>query len=89
MRKVQNAFRLENLDLSGADCFVLDMLGDNIPDPVMDKLLAEMAKRTVLKNDMNHVDNHNQNLLKYPQPSPSPFHLRHLPPQVVLHQQSI
>eukprot|EP00092_Neocalanus_flemingeri_P061273 GFUD01073628.1.p2 GENE.GFUD01073628.1~~GFUD01073628.1.p2 ORF type:complete len:185 (+),score=35.78 GFUD01073628.1:3-557(+) len=63
MRKVR-AWRLENLELSGADCFVLDMLGDNIPHPVMDQLLGEIAKRTVMKNDLDHVDNHNQNLLK-------------------------
>jgi len=63
MRKVR-AWRLENLELSGADCFVLDLLGDNIPHPVMDQVLGEIAKRTVMKNDLDHVDNHNQNLLK-------------------------
>jgi len=63
MRKVR-AWRLENLELSGADCFVLDLLGDNIPHPVMDQVLGEIAKKTLLKNDLDHVDNHNQNLLK-------------------------
>jgi len=53
-----------NLELSGADCFVLDLLGDNIPHPVMDQVLGEIAKKTLLKNDLDHVDNHNQNLLK-------------------------
>merc|ERR1711992_1615 len=63
LRKVR-AWRLENLELSGADCFVLDLLGDNIPHPVMDQVLGEIAKKTLLKNDLDHVDNHNQNLLK-------------------------
>jgi len=62
MRKVR-AWRLDNLELSGADCFVLDMLCDNIPHPVMDQVLGEIGKRTVnkLKNDLDDTDNHNQN----------------------------
>jgi len=63
MRKVR-AWRLENLELSGADCFVLDLLGDNLGHPIMDQVLGEIAKKTLLKNDLDHVDNHNQNLLK-------------------------
>jgi len=63
MRKVK-AWRLNNLQLSGADCFVLDLIGDNIPQPVMDQLLVEIAKRTVIKTDMDQVDNHNQSLFK-------------------------
>ena len=59
MRKVR-AWRLENLELSGADCFVLDLLGDNIPNPMMDQVLGEIAKKTFL----DHVNNHDQNLLK-------------------------
>jgi len=61
MRKVR-AWRLENLELSGADCFVLDMLSDNLPHPVMDQVLGEIAKRTVskLQNDLDNLDNHNQ-----------------------------
>jgi len=59
-RKVR-AWRLENLELSGADCFVLDMLSDNIPPQCMDQVLGELAKRTVskLQNDLDNVDNHN------------------------------
>jgi len=30
----------------------------------MDQLLGEIAKRTVMKNDPDAVDNHNHNLLK-------------------------
>jgi len=30
----------------------------------MDQVLGEIAKKTLLKNDLDHVDNHNQNLLK-------------------------
>jgi len=62
MRKVR-AWRLDNLELSGADCFVLDMLCDNIPHPVMDQVLGEIGKRTVskLQNDLDATDNHNQN----------------------------
>ena len=63
MRKVR-AWRLENLELSGADCFVLEKVGDNLPHTVMDQLLGEIAKRTVMKNDPDAVDNHNHNLLK-------------------------
>ena len=37
MRKVR-AYRLDNLVLSGADCFVLDMLADNLPHQVMDQV---------------------------------------------------
>ena len=37
MRKVR-AWRLDNLELSGADCFVLDMLADNLPHQVMDQV---------------------------------------------------
>ena len=37
MRKVR-AWRLDNLELSGADCFMLDMLADNLPHPVMDQV---------------------------------------------------
>ena len=37
MRKVR-AWRLDNLELSGADCFVLDMLADNLPHTVMDQV---------------------------------------------------
>jgi len=55
------AWRLENLDLSGADCFVLDKLSDNMPMQDMDQVLGEIAKRTVskLQNDLDNVDNHN------------------------------
>ena len=35
MRRVK-AWRLENLELSSADCFVLDMLAANIPHNIMD-----------------------------------------------------
>eukprot|EP00092_Neocalanus_flemingeri_P029907 GFUD01032472.1.p1 GENE.GFUD01032472.1~~GFUD01032472.1.p1 ORF type:complete len:376 (+),score=66.60 GFUD01032472.1:58-1185(+) len=52
MRKVR-AWRLENVELSGADCFVLDMLGDNITPPVMDQLLGDIAKRTVRSYDLD------------------------------------
>ena len=37
MRNVR-AWRLENLDLTGADCFVLDMLAANLPHNVMDQV---------------------------------------------------
>jgi len=59
-RKVR-AWRLENLELSGADCFVLDKLADNMPMQNMDQVLGEIAKRTVskLQNDLDNVDNHN------------------------------
>ena len=64
LRKVK-ASSLEYLSLSGADCFVLHMLSDNLPPhPLMDQFLIEMSKRTVMKNDLDHMDNHNQNLLK-------------------------
>ena len=39
MRKVR-AWRLDNLELSGADCFVLDMLADNLPHTVMDQVCS-------------------------------------------------
>jgi len=63
MRKVK-AWRLDNLELSGADCFVLDMLADNLPHNVMDQLLGEIMKRTSPKPDPDMLDNHNQSLLK-------------------------
>jgi len=63
MRKVR-AWRLDNLELSGADCFVLDMLADNLPHTVMDQLLHEISKRISPKPDPDMIDNHNQSLLK-------------------------
>ena len=42
MRKVR-AWRLDNLELSGADCFVLDMLADNLPHTVMDQVSSFLA----------------------------------------------
>jgi len=63
MRKVR-AWRLDNLELSGADCFVLDMLADNLPHTVMDQLLDEISKRISPKPDPDMIDNHNQSLLK-------------------------
>jgi len=63
MRKVR-AWRLDNLELSGADCFVLDMLADNLPHNVMDQLLGEISKRISPKPDPDMIDNHNQSLLK-------------------------
>jgi hypothetical protein len=60
MRRVK-AWRLDNLDLSGADCFVLDMLSANVPHHVMDKVLIEIAKRTTLKGDFDSTDNDNHN----------------------------
>jgi len=63
MRKVR-AWRLDNLELSGADCFVLDMLADNLPHTVMDQLLGEISKRISPKPDPDMIDNHNQSLLK-------------------------
>jgi len=59
-RKVR-AWRLENLELSGADCFVLEMLADNIPPQNMDQVLEHISKRTIakLQNDLDNVDNHN------------------------------
>ena len=38
MRRVK-AWRLENLELTGADCFVLDMLAVNIPHNIMDQVI--------------------------------------------------
>ena len=35
MRRVK-AWRLENMELSGSDCFVLDMLSVNMPHHIMD-----------------------------------------------------
>jgi len=61
MRRVK-AWRLENLDLTGSDCFVLDMLAVNIPHHIMDQVLAEISKKTALKGDFDAVDNHNQTL---------------------------
>jgi len=64
MRRVK-AWRLDNLSLTGADCFVLDMLSANVPHHVMDKVLIEIAKRTTLKGDFDSTtdnDNHNQTL---------------------------
>ena len=43
MRKVR-AWRLDNLELSGADCFVLDMLADNLPHTVMDQVRVVKLK---------------------------------------------
>jgi len=60
MRKVR-AWRLDNLELSGADCFMLDMLADNLPHPVMDQVLGEISKRISPKPDPDMIDNHNQN----------------------------
>ena len=37
MRRVK-AWRLKNLELTGADCFVLDMLAVNIPYNLMDQV---------------------------------------------------
>jgi len=61
MRRVK-AWRLENLDLDGADCFVLECLAANIPHNVMDQVLCEIAKKNMSKNDLDNVDNHNQTL---------------------------
>jgi len=55
MRRVK-AWRLDNLDLNSAECFVLDMLAANIPHHVMDQVLLEIAKK---KMDLESVDNHN------------------------------
>lgn len=60
MRKVR-AWRLDNLELSGADCFVLHMLSDNLPCTVMDQVLGEIGKRISPKPDPDMIDNHNQN----------------------------
>ena len=56
MRRVK-AWRLDNLDLNSAECFVLDMLAANIPHHVMDQVLLEIAKKK--KMDLESVDNHN------------------------------
>jgi hypothetical protein len=61
MRRVK-AWRLENLELTGVDCFVLDMLAVNIPHNIMDQVLAEIGKKSILKQDYDSVDNHNQTL---------------------------
>ena len=53
MRKVP-ASSLENLELSGADCFVLDLLGDNLEHPVMNQVLHEIAKKTLQKIRLDH-----------------------------------
>ena len=37
MRRVK-AWRLENLELTGSDCFVLDMLAVNIPHNILDQV---------------------------------------------------
>ena len=34
------AWRLENLELTGADCFVLDMLAANVPHHIMDAVFT-------------------------------------------------
>lgn len=67
MRRVK-AWRLENLELTGSDCFILDMLSVNMPHHVMDLVLVEIAKKTALKNDLDNVDNHNLNekLMQHP-----------------------
>ena len=60
MRKVQ-AWRLENLELSSSEYFVLDMLSDNLPHTTMDLVLEEIGNYTVpnLIENMN-TDNLNQ-----------------------------
>jgi hypothetical protein len=57
MRKVR-AWRLEGLeDLSSGDCFVLDLLADNLPHPAMDRVLEQVAKRTSPKLYQDMLDN--------------------------------
>jgi len=41
-----SARSLERVDLSGSDCFMLDMLATNLPHTVMDQVLAELPKRS-------------------------------------------
>ena len=42
MRKVR-AWRLDTLQLTGAECFMLDVLADNLSHPAMDLVLEEVA----------------------------------------------
>ena len=56
MRKVR-AWRLDNLELSGADCFVLDMLADNLPHTVMDQV--RVVNNTNTKTKTNKDTNTN------------------------------
>jgi len=61
VRRVK-AWRLENLELTGADCFVLDMLAANVPHHIMDAMLERIAKRTAGMRQMDEVDNDNHNM---------------------------
>jgi len=62
LRKVP-AWKLGNLELSAADSFVLESMAVNMPHNAMDQVISEIAKKHVLKNDFDAVDNHNQSLL--------------------------
>merc|ERR1712204_27520 len=42
MRKAR-AWRLDTLQLTGAECFMLDVLADNLSHPAMDLVLEEVA----------------------------------------------
>ena len=55
------AWRMVDLDLTAADCFMLDMLASNLPQNVMDQVLAEIARRMSPKPDPDLMDNHNHN----------------------------
>jgi len=58
MRKV-TVWSLQNLDLSGADCFMLHMLADNMPHPVMDQVLVEISKTVSPKMGEMLMENRN------------------------------
>jgi len=64
MKKVR-ARRMKNLELSGADCFVLDMLADNMPHNLLDQVLCEIYTKTSPKPDPDMIDNHNHNQSPY------------------------
>ena len=48
------------MDLRSSDCFVLHFMAENLPHDVLDQVMEFIAKRTAMKNDLDHVDNHNQ-----------------------------
>ena len=57
------AWKLGSLELSAADSFVLESMAVNMPHTAMDQVISEIAKKHVLKNEFDTIDNHNQSLL--------------------------
>jgi hypothetical protein len=45
------------------EALVLESMAVNMPHTAMDQVISEIAKKHVLKNEFDTIDNHNQSLL--------------------------